>query len=160
MKFNRPATGLIRCIPMSKNHKYFLNFRKVPRKNLRTPQSPSFYIFKTLSGSSGTSYRLGPNIFGTSSMRRVEWAMNDPAYATLKNAYATLKNRVKSRKKSRKIVKKRKNSWKTTPTYRLRTAHATPTHRPRTVIPLYGCRDRVRGQNMSKFLDFTIVYLL
>jgi len=131
----------------------------VPRKNLRTPQSPSFYIFKTLSGSSGTSYRLGPNIFGTSSLRRVEWAMNDPAYATPKNAYA-------NREKSWKITKNREKTWKfvknnayAPPTHRLRTAHATPTHRPRTVIPLYGCRDRVRGQSMSKFLDFTIVYL-
>ena len=47
-------------------------------------------------------------------------------------------------------------SWKTTPTHRLRTAHATPTHRPRTVIPLYGCRDRVGGQKYVKFPDFTM----
>ncbi len=132
MKFNRPATGLIRCIPMSKNHKYFLNFRKVPRKNLRTPQSPSFYIFKTLSGSSGTSYRLGLNIFGTSSLRRVEWAMNDPAYATPKNAYAIpkiVKNHEKNHEKSWKNVKIREKQ-------RLRTAYAPPTQRPRTAHAL------------------------
>ena len=141
MKFNRPATGLIRCIPMSKNHKYFLNFRKVPRKNLRTPQSPSFYIFKTLSGSSGTSYRLGTNIFGTSSMRRVEWAMNDPAYATPENAYA-------NREKSWKITKNREKQ-------RLRTAYAPPTQRPRTahalLYPYMGVGIGLGVKSMSSF---------